>query len=84
MVYVRACCVEGHPLHTSLYRSYPSTATHLQNGFNILIEVHRISAYYVITFCLPILINTNLALLVFSVSPRHLDTRLGIVVTLFL
>ena len=32
----------------------------------------------------PIVINTFLALLVFSVSPRHLDTRLGIVVTLFL
>ncbi|PRW32523.1 alpha beta- isoform C [Chlorella sorokiniana] len=55
-----------------------------QNGFEIYIEVHRVSLYYVITAILPIYINTCLALLVFSVSPRHLDTRLGIVVTLFL
>jgi hypothetical protein len=33
---------------------------------------------------MPIYINTCLSLLVFSVNPRHLDTRLGIVVTLFL
>ena len=33
---------------------------------------------------IPIIINSYLALLVFAVSPRHLDTRLGIVVTLFL
>lgn len=49
-----------------------------------LSALHRISVYFVITAILPIVINTLLSLLVFSVSPRHLDTRLGIVVTLFL
>ncbi|KAL4421658.1 hypothetical protein ABPG77_001199 [Micractinium sp. CCAP 211/92] len=53
-------------------------------GAEIFIEVDRISTYYIITAILPIVINTLLSLLVFSVSPRHLDTRLGIVVTLFL
>ncbi|KAL4421264.1 hypothetical protein ABPG75_010555 [Micractinium tetrahymenae] len=53
-------------------------------GAEIFLEVDRISNYYIITAILPIVINTLLALLVFSVSPRHLDTRLGIVVTLFL
>ncbi|KAL4424607.1 hypothetical protein ABPG77_009191 [Micractinium sp. CCAP 211/92] len=55
-----------------------------QTGAEIFIEVDRISTYYIITAILPIVINTLLSLLVFSVSPRHLDTRLGIVVTLFL
>ena len=35
-----------------------------QNGFEIYIEVHRVSLYYVITAILPIYINTCLALLV--------------------
>ena len=37
-----------------------------------------------ITTILPIALNAWLALLVFAVSPKHLDTRLGVVVTLFL
>ncbi|PSC69798.1 ligand-gated ion channel [Micractinium conductrix] len=55
-----------------------------QNGMEIYIEVDRISSYYLIIAVVPVYINTCLALLVFSVNPRHLDTRLGIVVTLFL
>lgn len=55
-----------------------------QTGVEIFIVVDRISLYYCITAILPIWLNTCLSLLVFSVNPRHLDTRLGIVVTLFL
>lgn len=40
------------------------TIAAVQNGFEIYIEVHRVSLYYVITAILPIYINTCLALLV--------------------
>lgn len=53
-------------------------------GFTIILEIDRISLYFVLTIIIPIALNVWLALLVFSVSPKHLDTRLGVVVTLFL
>eukprot|EP00887_Chlorella_sp_A99_P003895 scaffold11.g3895.t1 len=53
-------------------------------GFHVVITVTRTSVYYVFIAILPIAINVWLCLLVFSVDPKHLDTRLGIVVTLFL
>lgn len=53
-------------------------------GFVIFIQVDRIYVYYILTAIFPIALNVWLALLVFSVSPKHLDTRLGIIVTLFL
>jgi hypothetical protein len=53
-------------------------------GFVIYIQIHRIYVYFILTAIVPIALNVWLALLVFSVSPKHLDTRLGIIVTLFL
>lgn len=53
-------------------------------GFVIYIQVDRIYIYFILTAIIPIALNVWLALLVFSVSPKHLDTRLGIIVTLFL
>ncbi|KAG7670060.1 hypothetical protein NADE_006303 [Nannochloris sp. 'desiccata'] len=53
-------------------------------GFVIFIQIDRIYIYYILTAIVPIALNVWLALLVFSVSPKHLDTRLGIIVTLFL
>jgi hypothetical protein len=53
-------------------------------GFVIFIQIDRIYVYFILTAIVPIALNVWLALLVFSVSPKHLDTRLGIIVTLFL
>lgn len=53
-------------------------------GFNIIIEVHRISSFYIINSILPICLNVWLALLVFAIDPNDISGRLGIVVTLFL
>lgn len=53
-------------------------------GFVIFIQIDRIYIYFILTAIVPIALNVWLALLVFSVSPKHLDTRLGIIVTLFL
>ena len=55
-----------------------------RKGFSLIITVHRVSLYFVLTAIIPIALNVWLALLVFSVAPKHLDTRLGIIVTLFL
>ena len=42
---------------------------------NVVITVGRISNYYIIVAILPIAVNVWLCLLVFFISPRHLDTR---------
>ena len=53
-------------------------------GFTVIIGIERISMYYILTAIVPICLNVWLALLCFSISPKHLDTRLGVLVTLFL
>jgi hypothetical protein len=53
-------------------------------SLNAIITVRRIPTYFVLAALLPIVLNAWLSFLVFAVPPRHLDTRLGIVVTLFL
>lgn len=58
-----ACLSCPNPL-TSQPSCLQPTSSPLQNGFEVYIEVHRVSLYYVITAILPIYINTCLALLV--------------------
>ncbi|GAB4813010.1 hypothetical protein N2152v2_000056, partial [Parachlorella kessleri] len=62
----------------------PFTSQLWTEGVNVVITVGRISDYYIIVAILPIAVNVWLCLLVFFISPRHLDTRLGVVVTMFL
>ena len=50
----------------------------------VVITVDRISAFYVFVTVLPIALCAWLAFLAFAVPARSLDTRVGIVVTLFL
>lgn len=54
------------------------------SGFYIIIQVHRISLYYVLNSIIPVILIVWLSLFVFAISPAHLDTRLGVVVTLTL
>ena len=76
---------DPYPLHPADNSIYPRFDNILwREGFTIVIQIDRISLYYVFTAIIPIALNVWLALLVFSVAPKHLDTRLGIVVTLFL
>ncbi|GAB4813008.1 hypothetical protein N2152v2_000054 [Parachlorella kessleri] len=62
----------------------PFTSQLWTEGVDVVITVGRISNYYIIVALLPIAVNVWLCLLVFFISPRHLDTRLGVVVTMFL
>ncbi|GAB4823255.1 hypothetical protein N2152v2_010301 [Parachlorella kessleri] len=59
-----------------------TTSNH--TGFNIVIVARRVSVYYLITALLPIILNVYLSLLVSAVHPKHLGTRLGVIVTFFL
>lgn len=71
-----------NPHHTSNKSTFSSYLW--GSGFEVIIVVSRIATYYMLYAVLPICINVWLCMLVFAVSPKHLDTRLGIVVTLFL
>lgn len=72
------------PVHPPFNTDFRFISYLWTTGFTIIIDVSRISLYFILMAVLPVILNVWLALLVFSISPKHLDTRLGIIVTLFL
>lgn len=54
------------------------------DGFFVVIQVTRISLFYIVNSIIPIILIGWLSLFVFAISPKHLDTRLGLLVTLVL
>ena len=78
-----ACAAQPGVLWARVAPAHATRARHEACSSLLTPPTHR-RLVQIISSVFVIAINTYLALLVFSVSPRHLDTRLGIVVTLFL
>lgn len=53
-------------------------------GFYIVIEISRISSYYVLNAIIPVVLTVWLSFFVFAISPKHVDSRIGLIFTLFI